>query len=257
MRVFKFFILIQCLFWILLSESHASRVVYLPPVVATLRVGGYDTTISPKKYCTGNADLKDRMATSTLIQNKRVSGLYGSFVVALRNLSKTSQTVKLIVESVQFDVASWAVAEEGLPDNNFLRDFTASNASGLSVGATPSFVLPAEKSASIYYEYGCQGTSANNNCFLRRKQISINGTSALAAANIFGTPWESNMSSSGNALFLCYGIGVVIQSRLQVDQDIGAITGAVSVDDFGAAKGGAFSKSDGITNYEINGGRAF
>lgn len=230
---------------------------YLPPVVAKFRVGGYDTTIAPKKYCTQNSDLKDRMATSTLVQNKRVSGIYGTFVVALRNLSKTSQTLKLIVESVHFDTGNWTVSEEGLPDNTFIRDFTAANAPALSAASTPSFVLPAQKSASIYYEYGCQGSSGSNNCFLRRKQISIDGATVLAASNLFGTPWESNGAASGNALFLCYELGLVLQARLQMDQDLGAVTGAVSVDDFGAAKGGAFTKSDGVTNYEINGGRAF
>ena len=257
MQVFKYFILIQCLLGLFTLEAFGGRVVYLPPVVAKLRVGGYDTTIVPKKYCTGNADLKDRMATSTLIQNKRVSGVYGSFVVALRNLSTTSQTLKLIVEAVQFDVGNWTVSEEGLPDDTFTRDFTAANAPALAVASTPSFIIPAGKSASIYYEYGCQGSSGNNNCFLRRQQILINGTSVLAAANLFGTHWQSNGGTSGNASFLCYDVGLVLQARLQIDQDLGAMTGAVSVDDFGAAKGGAFTKSDGVTNYEINGGRAF
>ncbi len=257
MKVFRFLIFFQCLTWLFVNEAFASRVVYLPPVVAKFRVGGYDTTIAPKKYCTQNSDLKDRMATSTLVQNKRVSGIYGSFVVALRNLSKTSQTVKVIVESVQFETGNWTVSEEGLSDNSFTRDFTAANAPALAVASTPSFVLPAEKSATVYYEYGCQGSSGSNNCYLRRKQVSIDGVSVLAAANVFGTPWESNGAASGNALFLCYELGIVLQARLQIDQDLGAITGAVSADDFGAAKGGAFSKSDGVTNFEINGGRAF
>lgn len=231
------------------SNSFALRKVYLPAIVSSFAAGGFDTSAIPKKYCTLSFDLGDKLAGSSLIQNKRTSGIYGSFAVAFRNISNRPQSVKLVLESSQFRVANWTISEAGLPDDGFTRDFT--------LIPSTAFTLPAKKSASVSIEFGCQGDSPVNNCFMQRKEVSIDGAPILGIANLFGSPWQSNAAASGTPKFLCYELHTTVQAMIEVTEDSGAIIGSVTMNDFGAAHGGAETRLGAAVQIEINGGRAF
>lgn len=228
----------------------AKRIVYLPPLTSTFSVGGYDTTIIPKKYCEVDFSFKETLFDSALTSDKKTSGGNIHFRVSLVNTGKSIQKIDMIVEDATFKSCYWQAGGQGAADGCI----NSYNSNG-GLGYKTTFTLAPGTSEIKILQVGCQGNNANNNCYMF--EYPPTGQPIAAGITHFGINAIFNPGPSAAKLFYCYKVTSSVGVRFEVTQDRGSVMGTVALGETGALGGGVETRTTGASNFNINGGRPF
>lgn len=246
---------ILAVLWFILGASasqsvEAKRMMPIPPVLSTFSVGGYNTTISPKRYCEVEFSFKESIFNSPIAEDLRVSGGNLHFVVSLTNIGKSVQNVRVLIEDVTFRSCYWNV--DGIGNSDACYDsFHNNSANGYAINRT----IPVGDTEILTLQVGCQGNTANRNCYLF--SYPPVGQPVNNGISHFGVPAIWNPGPASTREFYCYKITSAMGIAIEVAEDRGSLIGTVSLGTTGALGGGAATKTTGASNFNINGGRPF
>lgn len=235
-----------------MGRAQAGRVVYLSPLTSSVIVGGFDTTLPTPEYCESGFSFREILAGKMTSVNTRTGGAAPGLFATIRNISQYPQTVKIIFEELDFDACYWANGGVIFPP--CFKKYVSNGVTGYPI----NFVLPAFKSANASIQIGCQGTTAENYCWLAHWAVmSENVQLAPANMNLYGVPALFNPASMSLVQHLCYSLKSFITMRIEVAEDRGALTGVIGTADSAAAYGGRRVLLNGESKVYINGGKPF
>lgn len=243
--------LLTTLQFFLLASFADARTLHVTPVNSSFTVGGYDTETPAKAYCKlpGFRFESDLQGTS-LSEKNRSHGAFGNLTVALRNISATTQTVDMYFESVEFSAFQWTATGDGLRDSEFTK--TLNNSGN---GYKKTYTIGPRKSLIATFQYGCQGDSTTNNCWLWAFPVKIDGVQVQANAPVFGIlPLSDIPKTLAWQKYLCYRLGTVFNLRFEVAESKGSIVGSVATQSIG---GGMENLLEKKIDVELNGGLPF
>lgn len=232
----------------LLAEA---RTLHVAPLNSSFMVGGYDTSTATKAYCkqAGFHFQADLQGTS-LAEKNRSHGAFGTLAIALRNISATPQTVDVYFESVTFSAFQWTVSGEGLRDSEFKQTMSNNGA-----GYKRTYTIGPYKSLLATFQYGCQGNSIANNCWLWAFPVKMDGVQVQTHASLFGVlPLADIPKTQAWQTNLCYRLATVFSLRFEVRESKGSVVGSVATQLVGGGMENILEKKIDI---ELNGGLPF
>lgn len=236
--------------FLVLQKVEAKRVMPIPPVLSTFSVGGYNTTVAPKRYCEVEFGFKESIFNSTIAEDLRVSGGNLHFIVSLTNIGKSVQTVRVLIEDVTFRSCYWNV--DGIGNSDACYDsFHNNSGNGYAINRT----IAVGDTEILTLQVGCQGNTANKNCYLFSYPPA--GQPVINGVNHFGINAIWNPGPAATREFYCYKITSAMGLAIEVAEDRGSLIGTVSLGTAGALGGGAGTRTTGASNFNINGGRPF